>query len=146
MKLIVALCGALTVGACVTAGLTPEQLAMRAEFRQVVQDCQAKFALHVPRARCVNDADDKYMRPTYRYGDLLDVLEAERVAIATKIDAGQLSQADGQLEFAKARSELVSSEKARQNQEQMIQLQQAAVINSSLPVVCNTFGATTSCY
>jgi hypothetical protein len=40
----------------------------------------------------------------------------------------------------------VSAEKARTNQEQMIQLQQAAVINSALPVVCNTFGAITSCY
>jgi|ERR1700722_7359093 len=137
---------ALLLGGCMTVGPTPEQLALRAEFKQALDDCRTRFAVHVPRAKCANAADDKYLRPTYRYGDLLDVLEAQRMAIATRLDSGALTQADADLEFAKAKSELVSQEKARANQEQMIQLQQAAVLNSSLPVVCNTFGATTSCY
>jgi hypothetical protein len=136
----------LAVSGCMSTGPTPEQLAIRAEMQQAVQDCHTKFALRVSRAHCLNDVDEKYARATYRYPDLLDVLEATRLSLAAKVDAGQMTGADADLEFAKTKADLVSTEKSRNNQTQMVQLQRAAVINSSRPVTCTTFGTTTNCF
>jgi hypothetical protein len=65
------------------SGPSPEALA---NLNQAREACKAQYEKFVPRVKCSNDAINKYLRPTTTYPDLLDLYEAERVALAEKVD------------------------------------------------------------
>jgi hypothetical protein len=73
----IGLCG------CMQSGPSPEALA---NLNQAREACKAQYEKFVPRVKCSNDAINKYLRPTTTYPDLLDLYEAERVALAEKVD------------------------------------------------------------
>jgi hypothetical protein len=143
--LAVTIAGATASGlsGCVQAGPSPEAVA---SLKEAAAECKAQFAAHVERAHCVNDALDKFIRPTVRYADLLDVLEAERVALAEKMDAGTMTQAEADLALTKAEADINSEADRRSNSAAIVAAQQSMAISAAMPVSCTTFGNVTNCY
>lgn len=67
-------------------------------------------------ARCINAAEEKAYRSSgISGGDLVSVRLATRMAIAEKQDKGQMTEAEAELEFARANSGLVSTDQQRRN-------------------------------
>ena len=98
-RAIILLC--LPLLSCMSTRPSPEAVAnMNAEREQ----CRADFVKAVPRANCQNRVSERFLRGHVE-GDLLDVLEATRLSLAEKQDAGLITEADANLAFAKAKSE-----------------------------------------
>lgn len=89
---------------------------------------------------CMNAVENKY---NMAEGDLAKLQQASRVAYAEKVDRGQMSAADANLELAKMSS-------AIQSEWQRREAAAAAAAASSMPVTCNTNGSygyvSTTCY
>jgi membrane-bound lytic murein transglycosylase B len=64
---------------------------------------------HVERARCRNAVYAKYGET----GDLANVRQTERVALAEKVDAGTMTQAEAEAEFAKTVADTNSESRRR---------------------------------
>jgi hypothetical protein len=112
-------------------GLSPEAM-------QEVKDC-GRSKTHVGWANCVNAVVAK----NGQTGDLQNVAAAARVAYAEKVDKGQMSVADANLELAKIGAGLQSEQNRRTDAAW-------AAVQSSLPTTCNSSGSygyvTTTCY
>jgi hypothetical protein len=85
----------------------------------------------VERARCRNGVFAKYGN----HGDLANVIATERVALAEKQDAGTMTQAEADAEFARVFASVNTEDQQRR-----------AAILASVPVSCTSVGATTTCY
>ena len=146
MKIPLAILSSLALCGCMPSGPTPEQMAAMSAHRAAYQDCRAKFPLGVALAQCLNGSDARFVRPYYRYPDLLDIRMATRLSINTRIEEKKLSDADATVEWTKMASDLISEETRRDNQQQALQMQRSALIASSMPVTCTSFGATATCF
>jgi hypothetical protein len=147
MKRILILACAFSLASCVSTGPSREQVsAAYAANNEANQQCRAQFKLRVPLTSCMNEAANRLVRPYYPFPDLFDVLLATRMSLAEKQDAGQITEADAQLEFAKVNSQLLSEGNRRIDQQRMNQLQSEALVRSSIPITCTTFGNMTNCY
>jgi outer membrane murein-binding lipoprotein Lpp len=106
---IAAIVGSLLAG-CV-AGPSAEDMA-------AVQTGKAqcdRLSTSTARARCEVANANKYLRRYVPQGslDLADVAEAQMLVLAQKVDAGQMTQAEADLELAQAKSRLISEEQQR---------------------------------
>lgn len=88
---------------------------------------------HVERARCRNAVYAKYGA----HGDLANVIATERVALAERQDAGTLTQAGAEAEFAK----VVAAENSEQRRRT-----DAAWAAMPRAVTCTPNGVSTICY
>jgi hypothetical protein len=135
---------ALALAACADEGPSPEAVA------NFEKDKAACGALHtaVARARCFDGVVDRYVRPTVRDQDLLTLEEAERVALAEKVDAGKMTQAEADLQLAQARTGIFSEVQRRSNNANIAAA--ATMATMPLPTTCHSYdngaGLTTSCY
>jgi hypothetical protein len=90
----------------------------------------------VAQASCDTEAENKYLP---RHTDVMDYLQAKRLALAEEVDHGQKSfaQADAEFKAAKVNGDTVLSNRA-------------AAAEASSPRTCNTYGgdgySTTTCY
>src|SRR5579875_1148161 len=88
-------------------------------LRIALVQCRSEFPIaskgnSVARSECFSSAEDRYLRPIYPYGDLLDLRQAYRLAIASQVDSGRLSLIDANLKFAEVNTEIASIAHQRQ--------------------------------
>jgi len=110
----------LMVGGCSLFGeskpkATPEEL--RAQSLAAARECDlawppADRKAAVARAKC-HVAAWEILRPTMTYPDILDALIAKRIAIAERVEKGELTVAQGNEAATKARAEAVAEEERR---------------------------------
>jgi hypothetical protein len=94
---------ALTVSACVTSA---DQAAAdrSAAMNSAIASCEAAHPRSVPRtraafARCIVDAERRILVGA-RYPDLIHLKHATYIALAEKVDAGEISGAEASRQFA----------------------------------------------
>jgi acyl-CoA hydrolase len=104
----------LLLAGCVTAQQqqeTPEQLKARSEAATTA--CRAQpLTSYTERAQCLNDAA-MIAASTAQYPDLLQRVLAARLEIAQRVDAKQVTPAQGAKEYAKIESDLAAEAKKR---------------------------------
>jgi hypothetical protein len=137
----VALAALTATGCTATGGRSPEIVA---DLNKAFADCRATSKTHVARARYQNAAIDRYQRPYLRPRDqdLVNLLEAQRVAIAERVDAGTITQIEAEAEYAQDFA-AANSESGRRTTNAQIA---GAAMLATMPLTCTTFGATTNCY
>jgi hypothetical protein len=143
MKLFSALACALCLAGCASRGPSPQAVAA---LNEAIADCRAEGGPHVARSRCINAAEDHFLRAGNPNPDLLDLLQAMRVSLAEKVDAGIMSDEDAQTAFAKARSDAISEARRRSLNAEAVEAQERAAFQASLPVTCFRTGDMTNCY
>ena len=143
--IIFATCSIFLVG-CSAVTPSPEQQARQDAISREIKSCLGNFSYGLNRAKCINAIDEKYVRPGYPYPDLLAVIDTSRIAIAERFERKEISEAQAQAAYAKVRSEVAGEYNRRQGQNDALDMQRAALIMSSRPVTCTSFGATTNCF
>lgn len=140
-KLFAAVVIACAASGCVSKtarGPSPEEGKALAEQAQA--ECRAqKFRTHLAAARCLGEAEERYIKPSFPYPDLLSVRIATRNAIAEKVDAGKMTEAEGELAMAQANSKLASEFKGRIDSSQAVAAQSlaaVAAVDASRPKTC----------
>lgn len=145
---------------CVGCGVSQrEELAertkaLKAEYDIAIGTCvdahkKSDPRAAVARAQCLNEASDKFMRPVTPNPDLLDLLNATRLAIAEKYAKGQISEAEAEQQFYLAKSQVVTESQKRMLANRSVKAQEisaAAAIAATGPVTCNRFGNTVNCF
>lgn len=142
MKIATAIAAGLLASGCAAA-------ALNAANEQLAKDkalCQSMpKTTNVAMARCINIAEEKAYRASgVGGGDLVAVRLATRMAIAEKMDKGQMSLAEGELEFAKVNSSLIGTDQQRRNSAVT-----ANAMNSLAnpgPTTCTRIGNSVTCY
>jgi hypothetical protein len=67
----------------------------------------------VPRARCFNEASDRFTRPNYPFPDLLDLAHANSMVLAEKVEKGQLTEAEAAQQYAAMASQVTTEAQRR---------------------------------
>jgi hypothetical protein len=144
MRIAVILAVALALAGCVDNQLSPEA---KANMTQAREACTLEKSA-VAKANCLNAVDNEYVRPRLRTTDLLDLYQAERVALAEKVDARAMTPTEAALKLAQMKTEIISEDERRSNNAAMAAAATMAAMPSS--TTCNTYGygygATTTCY
>lgn len=65
------------------------------------------------RADCRTHAANAYVRPYYRYGDLMTFAQEERRALAVRVDRHEMTQADYDRQIARSEREVAREEDRR---------------------------------
>lgn len=139
MKRVVFVSVSIVLGGC--------GIAQREEAKRNASDgiaaCRAQtWPNAVARAKCINEAETP-IRGALRTGqDLFDLRQATRLVLAEKIDRKEMTEAEANLEFAKATSQLVSAD----NQRSLATRSVAAQERAAAPVSCTRFGSTVTCF
>jgi hypothetical protein len=127
-----ALLGAVSLSGCAASLDTPE-------VRQAITACNNKYATAVGRVTCGNAVIASHGGT----GDLMNVLLTKRLALAEKVDSGQMTRAEANAEMA-ALVANVNSEQQRRDAAAW------AAVAASMPTTCNSTGSygyvTTTCY
>jgi hypothetical protein len=89
------------------------------DLAQAKVDCRARdaageFKTRVQFAKCVNEAEQRFMGPSVP-GDLLAIRIATRTVLFEKLDRKEITQAQAELEFAQMQSQLSNEEQQRNN-------------------------------
>lgn len=125
----------IALGLILTACALAEQQRAKeaaAEGATFMKECRAKrddgeFKGRVAEVNCYkSDYREAYAKRNYGYMDLIDLMLAKRLEIAEKIDKHKISPSQGDLEFAKFRTQLVQLEESRiaqANQQRMVRSQ-----------------------
>jgi hypothetical protein len=141
MRIALILAVGLALAGCVNNQLSPEAKANMAQAREA---CAVEKSA-VAKANCLNAVDNEYIRPRLRTTDLLDLYQAERAALAEKVDAGAMTPAEAALKLAQMKTEIISEDQRRSNNAAM-----AAAATMAGSTTCNTYGngygVTTNCY
>lgn len=137
---LAAIAMALLAAGCV--GAAPSGPSVQAQVDEKLADCRVQYPSkrgnNVPLARCVNEAN-ALLRG---HPDIGDALAKRRIAIATRMDAGQIGQEDGEAAIAQARAEANSERQRRRDSAATVRAIQAG----PAPVTCHTTGSITNCY
>lgn len=136
---LTALCGC-------ASGPSPEETARRDAISREIGACISTFPYGVKRSRCLNAIDERYVKPGFPFPDLLALLDTSRVAIAERYERKEITEAEAQALYARVRSEAEGEFAKRRGQQESLDMQRAALIMSSRPVTCTSFGATTNCF
>jgi hypothetical protein len=153
MKLIAICALATALAGCGLAreAETKKQLAQAtAQLEAAREDCRTRsFKNRTERARCQNEAEERYMLPLFPHPDLARVKMALRLSLAAKVDQGLLSAEDAELEFAKANTQLVAELERRWNTRRLVAAQEenaAAASRAASGFSCTRFGNTVNCF
>lgn len=150
---VVGLCAILGGCGLVAAKQREEEFARaRAQADGIFAECDAKIPKEkgqiVNRTRC-RAPGFSLLRNFAPYPDLMDQEAAYRMAMAERIDAGQITMAQAELEAAENRSRLIAEEQRRSLSNRAVSAQEsvaAAQWRASAPVSCTRIGNTTNCY
>jgi hypothetical protein len=96
----------------------------------------------VPRVQCFNEARLRFLANDASYADLDRALSARLLVAAEKYDAGRLTIAEYEAEKTGLIANYNSDIQRRRDSAAMVNAARAA----SMPVVCNKFGNTVTCY
>ncbi len=102
----------------------------RAQQEAETAGCKEQFPTaprrnHVAQARCLNEVAARYWTDGANR-DLLELFVTKRLAIATQMDEGKISEEDGEVAIAQARADANSELQQRQNAKGAVYAQQAA--------------------
>jgi hypothetical protein len=124
---------------CVLCGCAPKssptsadiQAAQLSEIENAKRDCAQRFPItpnhnHAAWARCYVDFYNANILPSFPYPDLANAVTAKRVALAEKVDAGQITEAEADAELAQTRAWAVGEAQRRANGAMQTQAQMAA--------------------
>ena len=101
-RVLLAAAAALAMAGCMPSGPSPEALASQ---NKAYAECQARSKTAVELVRCQNVAYDRYSRPYVRDPDIMTLIQARRLAIAEKVDRGQITPAESEAEAAAVAAE-----------------------------------------
>jgi hypothetical protein len=127
MRIALILAVGLAVASC-NNQLSPEAKANMAQAREACALEKSAAA----KASCLNAVDNEYIRPRLRTTDLLDLYQAERAALAEKVDAGAMTPAEAALKLAQMKTEVISEDQRRSNNAAM-----AAAATMAGSTTCN---------
>jgi hypothetical protein len=102
----------------------------------------------ISRAKCQGEAL-AIIRPIAPYPDVLDLFIASRIAIAERLQNGQMTVAQANEAIAAKRSELVAEEQRRQLARRSVAAQEdvaAASLAAAGPHSCTAIGNTVNCF
>lgn len=140
MKLIVLAAVALAVSGC---GLA-RQKQVQADVEAAKTVCRSTtFPNRVENAKCINAAEQK-LAAVYDKPDLLQLRLAARLAIAEKQDRKEMSDAEGELEFAKINAQIGGQEASRNANAEMAAAATAAAMPRS--TTCTRIGNSVTCF
>jgi hypothetical protein len=142
-RIIAAVMAAIALEGCAPTGPSPAAVAYNSEWAT----CEAIKGA-VARITCENSAIDRYVRPHSTNQDLITLDEAQRLALAEKLDAGTITVAEADLQYAQSHSANVSEAQRRANN---AEIAGAATMGAMpLPETCHSYGngvgLTTTCY
>ena len=103
---------------------------------------------YVEKTRCQNDATN-IIRPFMSYPDLVDRDTATRMALAEKLQAGKLTEAQADSQLTQARAQINEEDQRRQTIDRSRSVQEdaaAVALRMAAPVGCTSFGVITKCY
>jgi hypothetical protein len=98
-------------------------------------------------AACANEAE-RPLGAFQPYPDLLELKFANRLALSAKMDRGQITYEDAQLESAKLNSQVMAEFERRTNAKRAVNAQEIAAdaaYRNSLGVTCTRFGDIVTC-
>jgi hypothetical protein len=156
MRVIVAVLVSLTVASCGLARqreLQAQMEGLKAKAVAAYQQCDLTYPpgnakAAVARAKCQNDAF-AIIRPIMPYQDLIDLLSASRIAIAERVQNGELTIAQANELIATKQSELVAEEQRRNLANRAVLAQEgvaAASLAAAGPHSCTRLGNTVNCF
>lgn len=151
MRVLFVLAGlAVGLGGCVSAQDERNQ-AIRASVERDGAACDTlnsagKFKTRTEYAKCLNAAEAPLVQTMPRYSDLLNVKMATRLSIADRVDRGEITSAQAQLESAQTVSSLVGELERRSLNQRAVAAQEEAASAAYKPVTCNRFGYSVTCY
>lgn len=123
---------------------------LKAELAEAEGQCRQQFPLDrktaVARARCLNEVDERIRIPNMPNSDLFRVIIATRMDLATKLEAGRLTQVEVEREFAEAVSRMVTEENRRATSTSMAQSQAQQAARGAAATVCSPVGRTVVCF
>lgn len=127
-----------------------ERAALKEQASAAAQECQAKFppgvvTTAIARAQCVNDAV-AITRPAWNYPDLLNSFMATRMAVAERIQKGQITVAQGNEQIANKWSEVVAEEQRRNLASRSVTAEEVTAQNVGGPSTCIRNGNTVNCF
>jgi hypothetical protein len=96
--------------------LTQHREALKAAYIECATQAKAGGWTLVHKGECLTAADNTYLRPDFRYGDLLSVFQAQRQVLAGRVDRGELRLDEAVLQNAQNLA-AVGAEEARRNNE-----------------------------
>lgn len=86
--------------------------------------CNAQFPdSNAQKADCKTQAEDAIMGVYYPYGDLMTLFQAQRTAIAVRLDNHEISRDDANIQTAQAFSAMSQETRRRKNEEAMVAAQ-----------------------
>lgn len=121
-----------------------DRTAIAERMQTAIATCQGQqFKTQAALAACINAAEQ---RGAAEYGlgnnDLVSVRAATRSVLAERLDKGQITKAEAELEFAKANSGLISTDQNRAATASMANAMQRA----SRPKTCIASGNMVNCF
>ncbi len=149
-KLAITAIAMLSLGACGVARPAQEEKDRSANLQSALSNCEtATFKTRLERSRCIGNAEEAYLVPGSPVADLIRVKIATRNSIAERLDMGKITQAEADLETAKAASELVGEAKQRSASSRIAQAQENAADAAAArnkPVTCYGGPQFASCF
>jgi hypothetical protein len=131
----------------VLAGCAAQQAAkLRAQAQAQAEvdlsNCKQQFPIsprknHVAQTQCLNEVLRRYSTDAGTR-DLVELLAAKQIAIATQLDQGKISEQDGDVLIAQARTEAVSATQQRNNANGVVAAQQEAAAASAMQARANS--------
>lgn len=94
------------------------------------------------QANCLNEIDRRLLRPLFTRPDLIDLFTTTRLALAIRVDKGEMRPEEADVQLAQLASQM-TSEMERQN---LARRSVAAQEAASGPVTCTQSGSTTICF
>jgi hypothetical protein len=130
------------VGVCLIllSGRAAGQQDPSVSLNAALTECKA-ISDAVQATRCVNRAEDQYLRPGFAYPDLLDLRQATHLSIATRLNKHEITPDEALLEAGRSDAQISAEFQRRENSESMVHAQARAVG----PVTCTRMGTITTC-
>jgi hypothetical protein len=160
----VAVIATLVLGGCQAAQQRSVNAAIKEQVDEAAQDCRQKrlngeLKTFVASVQCSNPRIiAAYQNANYPNMDLVELVTASRLAGAEKIDRGEITEAEFQLQLAELGTRVASEEERRRANHQAAAAQtlqaQAAMLqglsafqvtNPSPGITCTTFDNVTNC-
>lgn len=144
------------------------QAELKKSFDQSSAVCLSTFpnsasGLSLKRNGCLIEAENRFVRPTFPFPDLLDLRQAYQIALAKKVDLGEITTGNARIQMAEVNTKITSIFEERRNarlfaNSRAIEAQASSTnaLSSSLAVLqsnrnpivttsCHRIGPTTNC-
>ena len=113
-------------------------------FKQIQEETARCPAMPMAAyAKCAGEIEQRVMKPVISRPDLVDVYVATRLALASKVDRGEMRREDADLHLAQTKSQLISEYERMGLARRSVGAQEAAAAPRS--VTCMNVGGVVTC-